>query len=95
MTKAEFTERVANRLGVRRKQAAAVVEAVLSEITDLLQEGEKVQLIPFGSFQVRERKGREGRNPRTGEKIAIGERRIPVFTAGKALRSALDGDSEG
>lgn len=90
MTKAEFVERVANRLNRRRKEAAECVEAVLDEIRLALQEGEKVQLIPFGSFEVRERKGREGRNPRTGQKIHIDDRRIAVFTAGKALRDALD-----
>jgi len=90
LTKAEFTDNIANRLGVRRKEAATVVEAVLAEVIDLLQKGEKVQLIPFGSFQVRERRGREGRNPRTGEKIKIKERRVPVFTPGKALREAIE-----
>jgi nucleoid DNA-binding protein len=92
VTKAEFTERVANRLGIRRKEAATVVEAVLAEIADSLAEGEKVQLIPFGSFQVKERKGRDGRNPRTGEKIHIEDRRVTVFTAGKALRDLLESE---
>lgn len=90
MTKAEFTENIASRLGLRRKEAARVVEAVLQEITESLQRGEKVQLIPFGSFQIRERRGREGRNPRTGEKIEIDGRRVTVFTAGKSLRDALE-----
>lgn len=89
MTKAEFTENIADRLGLRRKEAAAVVEAVLTEITELLHDGTKVQLSPFGSFHVRERKGRQGRNPRTGEKIIISGRRVPVFTPGKSLRDAL------
>lgn len=90
MTKSEFVERVANRLNKRRKEASEWVEVVLDEIREALKEGEKVQLIPFGSFEVRERKGREGRNPRTGEKIQIADRRAAVFTAGKSLRDALE-----
>lgn len=90
MTKSEFVERVATRMNKRRKEAAEWVEVVLDEIREALKEGEKVQLIPFGSFDVRERKGREGRNPRTGEKLQIAERRVTVFTAGKALRDALE-----
>jgi len=89
MTKAEFTERIAARLNVRRKDAAAMVEAVRAEITESLGRGERVQLIPFGSFEVRERKEREGRNPRTGERISIEGRRVAVFQAGKTLRDAL------
>lgn len=90
LTKSEFVERVATRMNKRRKDAAEWVEAVLDEIREGLKEGEKVQLIPFGSFDVRERRGREGRNPRTGEKIQIEDRRVTVFTAGKALRDALE-----
>jgi DNA-binding protein HU-beta len=89
VTKFEFTERIASRLGVRRKEAANVLEAVLDEIAQALNEGEKVQLIPFGSFDIRDRKPREGRNPRTGEKISIESRRVPVFQAGKGLRDAI------
>jgi DNA-binding protein HU-beta len=90
LTKADFTERIASRLNLRRKEAATVVEAVLGEIIECLAEGEKVQLIPFGSFAVRERKQREGRNPRTGEAIHIDERKVAVFVAGKSLRDAVN-----
>ncbi|MBM3464546.1 MAG: HU family DNA-binding protein [Armatimonadetes bacterium] len=90
MTKAEFTEKIASRLSLRRREAAGVLEAVLAEISEALQRGEKVQLIPFGSFEVRERKGREGRNPRTGEKIDIKGRRVAVFQAGKGLRDVVE-----
>ena len=91
MTKAEFTDRLADRLGVRRKEAASILDSLLTEISKALQQGEKVQLIPFGSFEVRERKAREGRNPRTGEKIQISGRKVVVFQAGKAVREALGG----
>lgn len=67
-----------------------MLEGFVVELTDALQRGEKVQLIPFGSFEVRSRKGREGRNPRTGEKIQIADRRVAVFQAGKVLREALE-----
>ena len=62
---------------------------MLLEIQNALQAGEKVQLIPFGSFVVRDRKAREGRNPKTGAKIKIAARRVPAFSAGKALREAV------
>lgn len=90
MTKAEFTERIASRLNLRKKEAATVLEAVLDEIAESLERGEKVQLIPFGSFEVKERKEREGRNPRTGEKISINGRRVATFQPGKGLREAVN-----
>ncbi len=91
MTKAEFTDNIASRLKVKRKEAAAYVEAMLAEISESLGRGEKVQLIPFGSFEVRVRPQREGRNPRTREKIEIPEKRVPVFNPGKSLREAVGG----
>ena len=89
MTKAEFVDRLASRLQMRKKEAAAVLDAVLTEIEESLKEGEKVQLIPFGSFEVRERKAREGRNPRTGASITIEGRKVAAFNAGKGLRDSL------
>ena len=64
---------------------------LLDEIKAALQAGDKVQLIPFGSFVVRDRKKREGRNPKTGEKLIIAARRTPAFRAGKSLRDAVGG----
>ncbi len=67
-----------------------MVDLLLEEIKGALQAGDKVQLIPFGSFLVRERKAREGRNPKTGAKIKIAARRVAAFSAGKGLRDAVN-----
>jgi len=68
-----------------------LVDLMLDTIRDALVAGDKVQLIPFGSFVVRERKKREGRNPKTGEKLMIPARRVPAFSAGKGLKAAVGG----
>ena len=74
-----------------RRAIGEIVDSMLDEITSALQKGEKVALTPFGSFVVRARKKREGRNPKTGEKITIAARRVPTFQAGKALKDAVGG----
>ncbi|HEY4002854.1 MAG TPA: HU family DNA-binding protein [Candidatus Xenobia bacterium] len=89
MTKSELSERIANKTGMKRKMAATAVDFLLEEIRDALASGDKVQLIPFGSFEVRERQAREGRNPRSGEKIKIKARKVPTFRPGKALKEAI------
>ncbi|MBV8117045.1 MAG: HU family DNA-binding protein [Candidatus Eremiobacteraeota bacterium] len=90
MTKADLIETIANRVELTKRQANQVVDAILNEIESALQKGDRVALTPFGSFVVRERKGREGRNPKTGEKITIAARKVPAFVAGKALKDAVD-----
>ncbi len=93
MTKSELVESVAGRLKITKKLSAKAVDEVFTVILETLREGDenvKVQVIPFGSFTKRFRKAREGRDPRTGEKIKIRERVVPVFTPGKALREAVD-----
>ncbi|MCK9222771.1 MAG: HU family DNA-binding protein [Limnochordia bacterium] len=89
MTKAELVDRVAESTGLTKKLASGSVDAVFNAITDALAKGEKVQLVGFGSFEVRERAARKGRNPRTGEEIDIESRQVPVFRAGKALKDAV------
>jgi len=74
-----------------RRQVGELVEMFLDEIKTALQKGDKVALTPFGSFVVRQRRKREGRNPKTGEKIIIAARKVPAFQAGKALRDAISG----
>ncbi len=94
MTKSELVEAVAGKLKITKKLAAGTVDAVFGTIMETLSKGDKdvkVQVIPFGSFSKRFRKAREGRDPRTGEKIQISERTVPVFTPGKALKDAVDG----
>ncbi len=91
MNKEQLVERVAQQTGLSKKEVNAALDATLGAITAALRRGEKVTLVGFGTFQVRERKAREGRNPQTGERIRIPARRVPAFTAGKELRSAVAG----
>lgn len=91
MTKAELAAQVAEQAGLSKAQAAAAVEAVFGAITAALRRGDKVQLVGFGSFEVRQRKARPGRNPRTQEAITIPGGKLPVFHAGKQLKEAVEG----
>ena len=88
MVKADLVAKVAE-LGITKKQAAEVVDCVLDSIKGALADGDKVSLIGFGTFSVRERAAREGRNPRTGKTIKIKARKVPVFKAGKGLKDAV------
>ena len=87
--KAELVDNVAKVTGLTKKDATAAVDAVFSSIQDDLKKGEKVQLIGFGNFEVRERAARKGRNPQTGEEIEIAASKVPAFKAGKALKDAV------
>ncbi len=89
MTKADLVDSLANEFELSKRQAGDIIDMLLEEIKAALQAGDKVQLIPFGSFVVRDRKAREGRNPKTGAKIKIAARRVPAFSAGKGLRDAV------
>ncbi len=91
MTKADLIEAVAEGAELSKRQAGEVVDMILDEIRSALSKGEKVALTPFGSFVVRARKAREGRNPLTGEKIKIAARKVPAFVAGKGLKEAVGG----
>lgn len=89
MTKADLVDSIATEFELSKRQSGEIIDLVLDEIKAALQSGDKVQLIPFGSFLVRDRKAREGRNPKTGAKIKIPARRVPAFTAGKGLKDAV------
>ncbi|MDQ2857930.1 MAG: HU family DNA-binding protein [Candidatus Eremiobacteraeota bacterium] len=91
MTKAELVDAVAAEIDLSKRQVGEIVDLVLDEIRNALVQGQKVALIPFGSFVVRDRKKREGRNPKTGEKLLIPARKVPAFSAGKGLRDAVAG----
>jgi DNA-binding protein HU-beta len=91
VTKSDLVDKLADDFEMSKRQAGDVIDAILDEIKDALRAGEKVQLIPFGSFLVRDRKAREGRNPKTGAKLKIAARRVPAFSAGKGLRDAVAG----
>ncbi len=90
MTKTEFIDQVADRAELSKKDAADAVDAVLATIEDALKRGSDVVFSGFGKFSVSERSAREGRNPATGEKINIAASRVPKFTAGAALKKALN-----
>ena len=89
MNKAELINAVAAAAEVSKKDAEAVLTATLDAITDALKEGDKVQLVGFGSFEVKKRAARMGRNPKTKESIEIPASVVPVFKAGKALKDSV------
>jgi len=89
VNKSELVSVVAEKAGMTKKDTEKVVNAVFESITGSLTNGEKVQLIGFGTFDLRTRKAREGRNPATGDTIQIPEATVPVFKAGKALRESV------
>ena len=89
MNKTELINQVAERAEVTKKDAEKVVSATIEAITAALAAGDKVQLTGFGSFEVKARAARVGRNPRTGEATEIPASRTPVFKAGKALKDSV------
>ena len=89
MNKAELINAVAASADCSKKDAEAVITAALDTITAALKEGDKVQLMGFGSFEVKKRAARIGRNPKTKESIEIPASVVPVFKAGKALKDAV------
>ena len=89
MNRAELIAAVAEKTGLSKKDTEAVVSASLEVITESLAQGEKVQLVGFGSFETKARAARIGRNPRTKEEIKIPASKLPVFKAGKALKDTV------
>ena len=87
--KAELVDRVAKKTHLTKKDVSATVEALFETIQEALKAGEKVQVIGFGNFEVRERAARKGRNPQTGKEIKIKASKVPAFKAGKALKDAV------
>ena len=90
MNKGELIKAMADKAGFTNKDAAAAYEAFVATVTDALKAGDKVQLVGFGTFEVRERSAREGKNPRTGEVIKIAASKVPAFKAGKALKDVVN-----
>ena len=89
MNKAELIAAVAEKAGLSKKDTEAVINATLNTITAALQDEEKVQLVGFGSFEMKKRAARTGLNPRTKEPVEIAATQVPVFKAGKALKDAV------
>ena len=87
--KQELIAKVAESADLTKKDAEKAVNAVFASVSEFLAKGEKVQLIGFGNFEVRERAARKGRNPQTGDSIKIAATTVPAFKAGKALKDAV------
>lgn len=90
MTKAELINAIAEKGDFSKKDAEKALKAFTESVTDALSGGDKVQIVGFGTFEVRERKERENVNPRTGEKTLQPAKKVPAFKAGKALKEAVD-----
>ena len=93
MNKTELVDAVADEAEVSKAEAGRAVDAVISSITKALKKGDSVTLVGFGTFQVRERAARTGRNPKTGDTIKIKASKNPAFKAGKALKDAVNWSS--
>ena len=89
MNKSELIAEVAEKTGLTKKDAEAAVKAVTDTITDAMIQGDKVQLVGFGTFEVRERSARTGRNPQTKEVVEIPASKAPAFKPGKALKETI------
>ena len=90
MNKTELIAAIAEQAEISKKDAEKALKAFVDVVTEQLKEGEKVQLVGFGTFEVSERAAREGRNPRTGKTMKIAACKAPKFKAGKALKDAVN-----
>ena len=90
MNKAELSSAIVAKTGLTKKDAEKAINAVVDVISESLKAGEKVQIVDFGSFEVKERPARTARNPRTGEEIKIEASKAPVFKPGKALKDIVN-----
>ncbi|NWH07174.1 MAG: HU family DNA-binding protein [Alphaproteobacteria bacterium] len=90
MNKNDLIAKVADKAGLTKMDATKAVDALLDAVTDALKEGDEVRLVGFGTFLVSERKAGVGRNPATGEEIAIAAAKVPKFKAGAGLKSAVN-----
>jgi DNA-binding protein HU-beta len=90
MNKAEFVGEVADAAGLTKVDAAKAIEAVIGVIEKALKKGDNISIVGFGTFTVRKRAARSGRNPRTGATIKIKASKVPAFKAGKALKDAIN-----
>lgn len=89
MNKAELIQAVVAKSGLSKKDAEVALAAVIESVTEALKAGEKVALVGFGTFAVKARAARTGKNPQTGEAIQIAASKVPAFVAGKALKDAI------
>lgn len=89
MNKSDLIKTIAAKAELNQKQACASLDATIATITAALKDGDKVSLLGFGTFELKTRPARTGKNPRTGEAVSIPEKRVPVFKAGKGLKDAV------
>lgn len=94
VTRAQLSEAVYQEVGLSRHESAEMVEAILGEISDALQRGDMVKISSFGSFSVRQKGQRVGRNPKTGEEVPILPRRVLVFRPSHVLKNRINGESD-
>ena len=90
MNKQELISKIAEKAGISKKDAGAALTALTATVTEELKAGEKIAIANLGTFEVRERAARTGKNPRTGEAVEIAAKRIPAFKAAKALKDAVE-----
>ncbi len=91
MTKADLIEEVVRVTELPRKESETIVETIFENIIQALQAGDKIEIRGFGSFRTRQRRGRTGRNPKTGAKVEVPPKRIPFFKASKELKDFVNG----
>ncbi len=94
MTKAELVEEVSKVSDLTKKHSEVIVETVFKSIIDALQRGEKIELRGFGSFRLRQRESRKGRNPKTGARVDVPPKRVPYFKPGKELKDLINHDAD-
>ena len=94
MNKQELSERMASKTGMTKKDCGIALDGMLSAITEALQKGDKIKLTGFGTFEVKHRAARTGRNPQTKDVVEIPAQSVPVFKAGKVLKESVRGNSE-
>ncbi len=94
MTKAELVEEVSRVSDLTKKHSEVIVDTVFKSIIDALHRGEKIELRGFGSFRLRKREPRKGRNPKTGDKVDVPPKRVPYFKPGKELKDLINKEAE-
>src|SRR5207247_6483930 len=92
LTKADLSEEVLNVTELPRKESETIVETIFDSIIEAIQKGEKIEIRGFGSFRTRQRRGRVGRNPKTGEKVEVPAKRIPFFKPSKELKDFVNSE---
>ena len=95
LTRADLSEAVHKQVGLSRAESADLVKAILDSMTDTLVTGETVKLSSFGTFMVRSKTGRIGRNPKTGEEVPITPRRVLVFRPSQVMKNVINGEDPG